>query len=215
MQSHSVSEKTTRLLTRMLSKKAGQYTTKGFSPAPPIPDSPPYVIPGSTPIRIKSSQAATLHHSTTNKAASLLLSRIPILLKQPTCTVPLHSMPPTDLPQLSAQTSSHTTKQRSTTLNRPSTFTYRRLVPNTNFTIPAVPPQTMPLVVPGIMTSSKGMTEEWQNKLMGKKIGESTDAVVNAFLLPLLWELDNVADWQVADLCEDRTPRETSCCQGG
>jgi hypothetical protein len=41
----------------------------------------------------------------------------------------------------------------------------------------------MPLVVPGIMTENKGKTEEWQDKLLGKKIGEHTDEVVG-FLCP-------------------------------
>lgn len=42
----------------------------------------------------------------------------------------------------------------------------------------------MPLVVPGIMTENKGKTEEWQEKLLGKKIGEHTDEVVR-FCLPI------------------------------
>jgi hypothetical protein len=41
---------------------------------------------------------------------------------------------------------------------------------------------TMPLVVPGIMSGNKSKTEEWQEKLMGKKIGEHSDEVVR--LLP-------------------------------
>lgn len=38
----------------------------------------------------------------------------------------------------------------------------------------------MPLVVPGLMSESKDKTEEWQNKLMGKKIGDNTDEVTFA-----------------------------------
>jgi hypothetical protein len=46
----------------------------------------------------------------------------------------------------------------------------------------------MPLVVPGLM--SKGgddKTNDWMSKLMGKKIGESSDEIVsldNTYLLP-------------------------------
>jgi hypothetical protein len=36
----------------------------------------------------------------------------------------------------------------------------------------------MPLVVPGIMSENKGKTAEWQDKLLGKKIGEEHDEVV-------------------------------------
>ncbi|TVY12666.1 Uncharacterized protein LARI1_G009493 [Lachnellula arida] len=34
----------------------------------------------------------------------------------------------------------------------------------------------MPLVVPGINSNDGSKTEEWTNKLVGKKIGESSDA---------------------------------------
>ncbi|KAF2197087.1 hypothetical protein GQ43DRAFT_444540 [Delitschia confertaspora ATCC 74209] len=33
----------------------------------------------------------------------------------------------------------------------------------------------MPLVVPGIQNKSGGDSEDWQNKLMGKKLGDSSD----------------------------------------
>jgi hypothetical protein len=36
----------------------------------------------------------------------------------------------------------------------------------------------MPLVVPGLMSNSKDKTSDWQNKLMGKKLGDSSDEVV-------------------------------------
>lgn len=37
----------------------------------------------------------------------------------------------------------------------------------------------MPLVVPGINSGdSASKTEEWQNKLVGKKLGEGSDEVV-------------------------------------
>ncbi|KAF1817116.1 hypothetical protein P152DRAFT_453718 [Eremomyces bilateralis CBS 781.70] len=35
----------------------------------------------------------------------------------------------------------------------------------------------MPLVVPGLTTSSKDKTEEWNHKLMGKKIGEESNEI--------------------------------------
>jgi hypothetical protein len=38
----------------------------------------------------------------------------------------------------------------------------------------------MPLVVPGLMSSSSNKTEEWTDKLMGKKIGSSHDEVTFA-----------------------------------
>lgn len=38
----------------------------------------------------------------------------------------------------------------------------------------------MPLVVPGMSSKGGDQTSDWQSKLMGKKIGESTDEVVRA-----------------------------------
>jgi len=38
----------------------------------------------------------------------------------------------------------------------------------------------MPLVVPGLMSNSKDKTNDWQNKLMGKKLGDSSDEVTFA-----------------------------------
>jgi hypothetical protein len=41
----------------------------------------------------------------------------------------------------------------------------------------------MPLVVPGINSGGdKSKTEEWTQKLVGKKIGESHDATVSSYL---------------------------------
>jgi hypothetical protein len=37
----------------------------------------------------------------------------------------------------------------------------------------------MPLVVPGITSSDSSKTEEWSNKLVGKKIGENSDATAS------------------------------------
>jgi hypothetical protein len=37
----------------------------------------------------------------------------------------------------------------------------------------------MPLVVPGLMSGSSNKTDDWQNKLMGKKIGDSSDTIVS------------------------------------
>jgi len=38
----------------------------------------------------------------------------------------------------------------------------------------------MPLVVPGINSNSASKTEQWSNKLVGKKIGDSSDSVTFA-----------------------------------
>ena len=41
----------------------------------------------------------------------------------------------------------------------------------------------MPLVVPGLMSDSKDKSGEWQNKLMGKKLGDSSDNIVRSHAL--------------------------------
>jgi hypothetical protein len=57
-------------------------------------------------------------------------------------------------------------------------------IENTNFQIPIVSvttphaSTTMPLVVPGLMSKGGDNTSDWQNKLMGKKIGDSGDEMV-------------------------------------
>jgi hypothetical protein len=38
----------------------------------------------------------------------------------------------------------------------------------------------MPLVVPGITNKSSGSSEDWQSKLMGKTLGESSDTTTFA-----------------------------------
>jgi len=38
----------------------------------------------------------------------------------------------------------------------------------------------MPLVVPGITSTSGGASSDWQNKLMGKKIGDASDEMTFA-----------------------------------
>jgi len=38
----------------------------------------------------------------------------------------------------------------------------------------------MPLVIPGITNKSAGSSEDWQNKLMGKKIGDASDEITFA-----------------------------------
>jgi len=38
----------------------------------------------------------------------------------------------------------------------------------------------MPLVVPGLMSKGGDKTSDWQNKLMGKKIGEASDEMTFA-----------------------------------
>ena len=60
----------------------------------------------------------------------------------------------------------------------------KMIIENTNFQIPIVSvttphaTTTMPLVVPGLMSKGGDQTSDWQNKLMGKKIGESGDEMV-------------------------------------
>lgn len=52
----------------------------------------------------------------------------------------------------------------------------------THRTFQTKPNLNMPLVVPGITsTSGDNKTEEWMNKLVGKKIGENSDATVSCF----------------------------------
>jgi hypothetical protein len=36
----------------------------------------------------------------------------------------------------------------------------------------------MPLVVPGIQNTDGGSSDDWQSKLMGKKLGDSHDEMV-------------------------------------
>lgn len=43
---------------------------------------------------------------------------------------------------------------------------------------PPLKRKIMPLVVPGLTSSSKDKTEHWQQQLMGKKLGDTTDEVV-------------------------------------
>jgi len=38
----------------------------------------------------------------------------------------------------------------------------------------------MPLVVPGLMSKGGDKTSDWQNKLLGKKIGDSSDEITFA-----------------------------------
>jgi hypothetical protein len=57
---------------------------------------------------------------------------------------------------------------------------YSGSLPEINVTSPSAF-HTMPLVVPGITSSSKDKSQEWSGKLMGKKIGESSDEVVRTF----------------------------------
>jgi hypothetical protein len=37
----------------------------------------------------------------------------------------------------------------------------------------------MPLVVPGLMSNDKDKTSHWQNQLMGKKLGDTSDETVS------------------------------------
>jgi hypothetical protein len=44
----------------------------------------------------------------------------------------------------------------------------------------------MPLVVPGIQSTGGGDSEDWQSKLMGKKLGDSHDDIVSLVVVVLL-----------------------------
>jgi len=52
-------------------------------------------------------------------------------------------------------------------------------IPQINVTTPHAS-TTMPLVVPGLMSKDGDKTSDWQNKLMGKKIGDSSDEITFA-----------------------------------
>jgi hypothetical protein len=45
---------------------------------------------------------------------------------------------------------------------------------------------TMPLVVPGLMSKDGGKTEEWMNKLVGKKLGEGGSDEMVSFVFVIL-----------------------------
>jgi len=71
--------------------------------------------------------------------------------------------------------------QRTPSLHSPSpanSMTTDTILPAINVTTPSQQ-TTMPLVVPGLMSNSKDKTEDWSNKLMGKKIGDASDEVVS------------------------------------
>lgn len=67
---------------------------------------------------------------------------------------------------------------------KPRSFAYRKIrsiqTPETQVNFSTKSTFKMPLVVPGITSKddSASKTEEWTNKLVGKKIGESSDAIV-------------------------------------
>lgn len=44
----------------------------------------------------------------------------------------------------------------------------------------------MPLVVPGLQSNDGGKTSEWMNKLVGKKIGNTSDETVRSLIFFLL-----------------------------
>ena len=48
----------------------------------------------------------------------------------------------------------------------------------------------MPLVVPGINSADGSKTEEWTNKLVGKKLGDSSDATVYSTMEVTVSEID-------------------------
>lgn len=46
----------------------------------------------------------------------------------------------------------------------------------------------MPLVVPGVTTNSNSKTEEWQNKLVGKKLSDTDHTeTVGLLMLPAVY----------------------------
>jgi hypothetical protein len=60
-------------------------------------------------------------------------------------------------------------------------FTSPSYLPNTDLQIllNTTKPAKMPLVVPGITTQDyKSNTDDWMNRLVGKKLGERSDATV-------------------------------------
>jgi len=68
----------------------------------------------------------------------------------------------------------------------------------------------MPLVVPGITSSGNGSKmEEWTNKLVGKKIGESSDATVCLWCLRPSPSLSSA--YNVVDICTSRPPKGDAC----
>jgi hypothetical protein len=65
----------------------------------------------------------------------------------------------------------------------------------------------MPLVVPGLMSSGKDKSSDWQNKLMGKKIGDTTDEVVCHPALSSSWSRVAMLTL-LEDLCKEGSTRE-------
>jgi hypothetical protein len=51
------------------------------------------------------------------------------------------------------------------------------VIPSVSVTTPHFQ-HTMPLVVPGLMSNDKDKTSHWQNELMGKKLGDTSDETV-------------------------------------
>jgi len=64
----------------------------------------------------------------------------------------------------------------------------------------------MPLVVPGITSGGEqNKTDEWSNKLVGKKIGDNHDAIVCSFYVAGRHRLNDLPD-----LCKGRLARGNS-----
>jgi hypothetical protein len=59
----------------------------------------------------------------------------------------------------------------------------------------------MPLVVPGLMNKSDNKSEDWANKLMGKKIGDSSDQIVSEETLNTRYNANRIADF-----CQEGPP---------
>ena len=56
------------------------------------------------------------------------------------------------------------------------------------------PTTSMPLVVPGINSGGDNKQAEWMNKLMGKKIGDTSDSTVSRDRIPpSLWQHSLIA----------------------
>ena len=71
----------------------------------------------------------------------------------------------------------------------------------------------MPLVVPGIIPQGgdKSKTEEWTNKLVGKKLGEGSDATVCRFLSYTQNFFEDILMLILLDIRESRTAQGDSC----
>lgn len=71
----------------------------------------------------------------------------------------------------------------------------------------------MPLVVPGMMSNNSGdKTSDWMNKLVGKKIGDSSNETVSPLHNECLLDRSLML---LQDLREDGAAEAAQSCQGG